>query len=145
MKINVNLMNELAKVPTYGSDGAAGCDLYACISESISVLPGETVKIPTGISLEIPDGYVGLVFPRSGLSTKKGLAPANKVGVIDADYRGEIIVVIYNQSKVEQIIEPNERIAQLAIVPYIKAEFNEVDELSETTRGTGGFGSTGTK
>lgn len=145
MKVNLKKVNDNAIIPTYGTEFAAGSDLYACIDSDIVVAPGETVKIPTGISLEIPDGYAGLVFPRSGLSTKKGLAPANKVGVIDSDYRGEILVMIYNHSNMDQTISCNERIAQLVIVPYIKAEFNEVDELKETIRGTGGFGSTGTK
>ena len=124
---------------------AAGADLYACLFAPITIDPGETFMVKTGISVEIPEGYAGLIYARSGLASKRGLAPANKVGVIDSDYRGEIIVALHNHSMNPQKIEPNERIAQLIITPYVKAVFNETTELSDTDRGAGGFGSTGTK
>ena len=143
--LKIKKLNELAKLPTYGTEYAAGCDLYAAINESIILNPGETKLIPTGLGMEIPTGLVGLIFARSGISIKRGLAPANKVGVIDSDYRGEIMVAIYNQSSEIQTIEKNERIAQFVLVPYVKAEFEEVGSLDETIRGEGGFGSTGTK
>ena len=144
-KINIKLLNDDAIIPTYGSNFAAGADLYANIKEDEIINPSETKFIKTGISLEIPDGLVGLIYPRSGLSCKEGLAPANKVGVIDSDYRGEIIVALHNHSKEIRTITPNERIAQIAFVPYIKANFDAVEDLEETIRGEGGFGSTGTK
>ena len=137
-KLNVN-----AIIPTYGSAEAAGADLYACIDQAITIAPGDTAWIPTGIAMELPKGYVGLVYARSSMGVKRGLAPANKVGVIDSDYRGEIRVVLYNQSSVEQCIQPNERIAQLVITPIITPGFQEVDVLSETVRSDKGFGSTG--
>lgn len=144
MKIAIKKTNDNARVPTYGSAGAAGADLYACLSEKeIRIGKGETVLIHTGIQMEIPEGYVGLVYARSGLATKKGLAPANKVGVIDSDYRGEIMVSLYNQSDKEQTIENGERVAQIVIAPYLKADFFESNDLGETERGEGGFGSTG--
>ena len=145
MIINLKKVNENAVIPTRGSDFAAGYDLYACIDEDIVVKAGETVKIPTGIAVEIPEGYAGLVYARSGLATKKGLAPANKVGVVDADYRGEILVFLHNHSNNDAIIEVKERIAQLVVTPFLSVDFNEVSELSETVRGEGGFGSTGRK
>ena len=144
-KINLKKLNTNAIIPTYGSDESAGADLYASIDETVTINPGETKLISTGISLEIPKGLVGLIYARSGLATKKGLAPANKVGVIDSDYRGEIMVAIYNQSNKEQIIENKERIAQIVFTPYIKGNFNVTEELSNTIRGAGGFGSTGSK
>ena len=143
--INIKKLNENAKVPTFGSEFAAGFDLYACNTEPITVPAGETVLIHTGLAMEIPVGYGGFVYARSGLATKKGLAPTNKVGVIDADYRGEIMVALHNQSKVDQEVAAGERIAQMVIAPFLKVDFNEVDELAETVRGAGGFGSTGTK
>ena len=143
--IAIKKLNENAVIPTYGSEYAAGADLYACISESISIAAGETLLIPTGLAMEIPVGYAGLIYARSGLASKKGLAPANKVGVIDADYRGEIMVALHNHSNQTATIEPSERIAQLVITPYLAAHFNEVTELSDTVRGEGGFGSTGSK
>lgn len=143
--LKIKKLNELAKLPTYGTEYAAGCDLYAAINENIILNPGETKLIPTGLGMEIPTGLVGLIFARSGISIKRGLAPANKVGVIDSDYRGEIMVAIYNQSSEIQTIEKNERIAQFVLVPYVKAKFEEVESLDETIRGEGGFGSTGTK
>ena len=144
-KINIKLLNDDAIVPTYGSNFAAGADLYANIKEDETINPSETKFIKTGISLEIPDGLVGLIYPRSGLSCKEGLAPANKVGVIDSDYRGEIIVALHNHSKEIRTITPNERIAQIVFTPYIKGNFNIVKDLSDTKRGNGGFGSTGKK
>lgn len=145
MAVNVNIkkLNSKATIPTYGTEYAAGADLYACIDEALTIHPGETKFIGTGIALEIPEGYAGLIYARSGLSCKKGLAPANKVGVVDADYRGEITVALHNHSLEEKTIEPNERIAQMVIAPFLAATFNEVDELSDTVRGVGGFGSTG--
>ena len=133
-----------AKVPVYGSKDAAGADLYACSAEEITIQAGETVLIPTGIAVAIPQGYVGLIFARSGLGIKRGIAPANKVGVIDADYRGEIMVGLHNHSGVDQIIAPYERIAQMAIVPFLQVSYEEAEDLNETDRGAGGFGSTGT-
>ena len=132
-----------AKLPTYGSEYAAGADLYALSEHAVRIGANETAIVHTGLAAEIPEGYVGLIYARSGLATKKGLAPANKVGVIDSDYRGEIRVALHNHSKYEQSIEPYERIAQLVIAPYIAAEYEEAEELSETVRGEGGFGSTG--
>ena len=132
-----------AKLPTYGSEYAAGADLYALSEHAVRIGANETAIVHTGLAAELPEGYVGLIYARSGLATKKGLAPANKVGVIDSDYRGEIRVALHNHSKYEQSIEPYERIAQLVIAPYIAAEYEEAEELSETVRGEGGFGSTG--
>ena len=137
-----------AVVPAYGSEYAAGADLYACVEDGISevkINPGETVIIHTGIAMEIPAGYAGLIYARSGLATKRGLAPANKVGVIDSDYRGEFMVALHNHSDKIATVENGERIAQLVITPYITAVFEETQELSDTVRGEGGFGSTGTK
>ena len=144
-QVNVKKLNPAAKLPTYGSEYAAGADLYACLDSEITINSGETYLVKTGIAMEIPVGYAGLIYARSGLATKRGLAPANKVGVIDSDYRGEIMVSIYNQSSEPQKIEPGERIAQLVITPYITGIFNEVSDLTDTTRGEGGFGSTGSK
>ncbi len=138
-------LNEKAIVPTYGSAFSAGADLYACLEENLNIEAGETVLVKTGLAMEIPEGYAGLIYARSGLATKKGLAPANKVGVIDSDYRGEIMVALHNHSKTSQQIEPQERIAQLVITPFLQADFEEVQTLGETERGTGGFGSTGRK
>lgn len=143
--MKIKKINENAIIPTYGTEYSAGADLYACTEEDITINPGETKLIKTGIAMEIPVGYAGFIYARSGLATKKGLAPANKVGVIDADYRGEVMVALYNQSNTPQVIEAKERIAQLVIAPFLKVEFEEVEELNETVRGTGGFGSTGTK
>ncbi len=145
MKATVSFikLSPKAIAPSYGSDFAAGADLYALADEDTVIHPGETVMFHTGIALEIPEGYAGLVFARSGLASKRHLAPANKVGVIDSDYRGEIMVALHNHGKKEQTILPGERIAQLVITPYLTATFTETGELSETTRGAGGFGSTG--
>ena len=144
-KISIKLIDGKAILPTYGSIDAAGADLYANINDTETILPNETKLIKTGVAMAIPKGLVGLVFARSGLASKRGLAPANKVGVIDADYRGEIMVALHNHSNTSQSIESGERIAQIAFVPYIKGNFKIVDELEETARGACGFGSTGTK
>lgn len=145
MKVNIKKLTSEAVIPTYGSEFSAGADLYACTEEAITIMPNETKLIKTGISLEIPEGYAGLIYARSGLASKKGLAPANKVGVVDADYRGEVMVALHNHSSASATVEPKERIAQLVIAPFLKADFNEVDELTDTVRGAGGFGSTGNK
>ena len=145
MKVNIKKLNDKAVIPTYGSEYAAGADLYACVDGEIKIAPHETAVIPTGIALELPVGYAGLIYARSGLATKRGLAPANKVGVVDCDYRGEVKVALHNHSGIEQAICAGERIAQLVITPYITAQFIEAEELSSTGRGAGGFGSTGTK
>ncbi len=143
--MNIKKLKENAIIPTYGSEYAAGADLYACTDGPITIKPQETAFIGTGIAMEIPMGYAGLIYARSGLSCKQGLAPANKVGVVDADYRGEITVALYNHSKGEKTVEPGDRIAQMVVAPFLHVDFNEVDELSDTVRGIGGFGSTGTK
>ena len=141
--VRVKKLRENAVLPSYGSDYAAGADLYAC--NAVTVEPGATEFVQTGLALEVPAGYAGLVYARSGLACKKGLAPANKVGVIDADYRGETMVALYNHSSQAVEIEPGERVAQLVITPYLTAVFEETEELSDTVRGEGGFGSTGRK
>ncbi|MBQ0083639.1 MAG: dUTP diphosphatase [Clostridiales bacterium] len=143
--VKLKKLDENAVLPSYGSKNAAGADLYANTKEKTQIKPGETVVIHTGISMEIPEGFVGLIYARSGIALKRGLAPANKVGVIDSDYRGEIMVALYNHSDSLQTVEPGERIAQMVITPYIAADFIQVDELGNTERGAGGFGSTGTK
>ena len=143
MKIKVKKLDDRAILPTYGSEFSAGADLYALTDAEIKIAQRETVLRHTGISIEIPVGYGGFIYARSGLSTKRGLAPANKVGVIDADYRGEIMVPLYNQSSEVQTVSSGDRIAQLVIAPFLKAEFELCDELDETSRGDSGFGSTG--
>lgn len=143
MKINIKKLNENAIIPTRGSSQAAGYDLYACTSTPIVIAPHQTVKIGTGLAFELPDGYFGAIFARSGLATKNGLRLSNGVGVCDSDYRAEYIIALHNDTNEPQIINPMERIAQLVVMPYLPVEFNEVDELSETERGEGGFGSTG--
>lgn len=145
MKIAVKKLHENAVLPTYGSEFAAGADLYALTDEELVFAPDETKLVHTGLAMEIPEGYAGLIYARSGLASKRGLAPANKVGVVDADYRGEIMVALHNHSGVEQRVAPRERIAQLVVAPFLKAEYEEADELCETVRGAGGFGSTGTR
>ena len=145
MLLKVKKLDPRAKIPAYGTEYSAGADLYCILDESVVIEPHTTTLLSTGLSLEIPEGYCGLIFARSSLGVKKGLAPANKVGVIDADYRGEVKVALHNHSSVPQTVEPFERVAQLAIVPFLKAEFEEADELSDTVRGEGGFGSTGRK
>lgn len=145
MQLKLMKLSENAKIPTYASKASAGADLYALTDGEVTFQSGETKLIHTGIALEIPQGYVGLIYARSGLATKRGLAPANKVGVIDSDYRGEIMVALHNHSAIPQSIENGERIAQLVIAPYLNAEFLQVEALCETERGEGGFGSTGKK
>lgn len=142
--MNIKKLLPEATIPTYGSAFAAGADLYACMNEDVTITPGATEFIHTGIAMEIPDGLVGLVYARSGMACKKGLAPANKVGVIDSDYRGEIMVALHNHSNNPVTISSGERIAQFVLTPYITADFREVAELNDTVRGEGGFGSTGT-
>ena len=141
-ELKIKKLDEKAIIPTYGTEYSAGADLYALLDEDLEIKPGETVMIGTGLAMAIPTGYAGLIYARSSLGFKKGLAPANKVGVIDSDYRGEIKVPLFNQSKETQIISKNERIAQIIFTPYLKVNFQETNELDDTTRGTGGFGST---
>lgn len=143
--LNIKKLNENAIIPTRGSDFAAGLDLYANIEEPIIIQPKEMIKISSGVAIALPENTFGGIFARSGLSTKKGLRPANCVGVIDEDYRGPVIVPLYNDSENPATIEPNERIAQLIVLPYINCIIQETDELSETNRAEGGFGSTGEK
>ena len=145
MAVNVRFKktDPRAQIPCYGSPSAAGADLYALCEKTVTIRPGQTVLIHTGIAMEIPVGYAGLIYARSGLATKRGLAPANKVGVVDADYRGEIMVALHNHSDQPQEISHGERIAQLVIAPFLRAEFEEAETLSDTQRGAGGFGSTG--
>lgn len=145
MNIKIKKLNENAVLPTRGSEYAAGYDLYSAEEDFISIRPHETAKIRTGLAIEIPHGYFGAIFARSGLATKRGIRPANCVGVCDEDYRGEYIVALHNDSDEVVIICPYERIAQLVIMPYLTAEFEVVKELSDTKRGDGGFGSTGKK
>lgn len=145
MLVRIKKLDDRATVPTYGTEYSAGADLYALTEGTVEIAPHTTVLLHTGIAVEIPEGYCGLIFARSSLGTKRGLAPANKVGVIDADYRGEVRVALHNHSDAPASIENGERVAQLAIVPFLKAEFELADELSDTVRGAGGFGSTGTK
>lgn len=143
MKIQIKKLKENAIIPTRGSDRAAGYDLYACLENEVTIGAGETVKIGTGLSIAVPEGYFGAIFARSGLAAKEGLRPANCVGVADSDYRGEYIVALHNDSAVSRVVTPGERIAQLVVMPYLSVEFDEVDALDETERGAGGFGSTG--
>ena len=143
MKVNIQLLSENAKLPKRGSKYAAGYDLYALTDEPITIMPQENKPIHTGLAIEIPKGYFGAVYARSGLSSKHGLRPANCTGVIDADYRGEIMVALYNDSDVPQTVMPDERIAQLVVMPFLPLSFEVVDELDPTERGDGGFGSTG--
>jgi len=143
MTVRIKKLDERAVMPTYGTEYSAGADLYSI--EAVSVEPHKTVLVHTGIALEIPEGYAGLIFARSGLACKRGLAPANKVGVIDADYRGEIMVALHNHTEAPVSIEAGERVAQLSIMPFLKADFELSNELSDTVRGAGGFGSTGKK
>ncbi len=141
--IRVKKLRNNAILPTYGSAEAAGADLYACIDEEIAIAPGQTVFIPTGLSMELPKGCAGLIFARSGLACKRGLAPANKVGVIDSDYRGEFIVALHNHGDAAQTVVPGDRVAQLLIVPVFTPAYELCEELSDTQRASGGFGSTG--
>ena len=143
--LRIKKLRDNAQMPTYGSEYAAGADMYAAIDEAVTIEPDETKFIPTGLAFEIPEGYAGFIYARSGLACKKGLAPANKVGVVDADYRGEVMVALHNHGKVAQTVEAGERIAQMIIAPFITANFIFSDELDDTVRGAGGFGSTGRK
>ena len=143
MNINIKKLNKNAIIPTHGSNNAAGMDLYACIDSPIIITPHQTVKIGTGLAIELPHGYFGAIFARSGLATNQGLRPANCVGCCDEDYRGEYIVALHNDTDTPQVINPMERIAQLVVIPYLPIELTVVDELSDTERGDGGFGSTG--
>ena len=141
--VSVKLVREGARLPAYGSAGAAGADLYACLTEEVTLAPGETGLIPTGVAVALPAGTVGLVYARSGLAAKRDLAPTNKVGVIDEDYRGEILVPLHNHGAVARTVAPGERIAQMIVTPYYTADFIPAEDLDETSRGEGGFGSTG--
>lgn len=143
MKIPMQILRPGAQLPVYSSEQAAGADLRAWLEAPLTIQPGETAMIPTGLAMALPVGYVGLIYARSGMAAKRGLAPANKVGVIDPDYRGELLVSLHNHGKTAQTIEPNERIAQLVITPYITADFTPAVTLDETARGAGGYGSTG--
>ena len=141
--IPVKILREGAKLPTYGTEFAAGADLYACLEAPMTIAPGATAFVTTGIALEVPVGCAGLVYARSGIACKRGLAPANKVGVVDSDYRGEIMVALHNHGDAAQTIEHGERIAQFVITPVLTPFYEVVQELSDTARNTGGFGSTG--
>ena len=143
--VKIKKLRENAIIPTYGSEFAAGADLYAALEESVTIESGETKLIPTGIALSIPVGFAGLIYARSGLASKRGLAPANKVGVVDSDYRGEVMVALHNHGNTAQTVEAGERVAQMVIAPYVTANFILSDELDDTQRGEGGFGSTGRK
>ena len=143
MKIQIKKLKANAVIPTRGSAYAAGYDLYACLDREVSIAAGETVKIGTGLSIAVPEGYFGAIFARSGLAAKEGLRPANCVGVADSDYRGEYIVALHNDSSVTRTVTPGERIAQLVIMPFLSVTFEEAENLEETERGEGGFGSTG--
>ena len=145
MEVRIKKLRDGATIPTYGSEYSAGADLYACTGCEITVGAHQTVLVPTGFALELPQGFAGLIYARSGLALKRGLAPANKVGVVDCDYRGEVMVALHNHSDSAQTVADGERIAQLIITPYVTATFSEADELSDTVRGAGGFGSTGSK
>lgn len=144
-QVKIKKLDDRAVTPSYGSEYAAGFDLYAVLDEDITIKSGETYLVKTGLAMEVPVGYAGMIFARSGLATKKGLAPANKVGVVDSDYRGEVMVALHNHSNENRTISHGERIAQMVIMPFYKAEFLEVEELNNTDRGSGGFGSTGSK
>ena len=141
--IRVKKLRENATLPTYGSQWAAGADLYACLEAPVTIEPHQTVMVPTGLALEVPVGCAGLIYARSSMGAKRGLAPANKVGVIDSDYRGEVMVALHNHGTVAQTVEPGERVAQLLITPVLTPAYEEASELSDTVRGVGGFGSTG--
>ena len=141
--IRIKKLNPNAILPTYGSPEAAGADLYACLDEEVTVPAGKTVFIPTGLALEVPVGCAGLIYARSSMGSKRGLAPANKVGVVDSDYRGQVMVALHNHGQEDQIVQPGERVAQLLITPVFTPGFREVEDLSDTERGIGGFGSTG--
>lgn len=141
--VRVKILREKAIIPTYGSEQAAGADLYACLENPVVIQPGETAFIPTGISMEVPVGCAGLIYARSGMACKRGLAPANKVGVVDSDYRGEILVALYNHGNAAQTVENGERVAQFVITPVLTPTYVVAESLSDTARNQGGFGSTG--
>lgn len=143
MKINIKKLTSTATLPERGSAFAAGYDLFADVSENVEIKPHTTTMVPTGLAMEIPEGYFGGIFARSGLASKEGLRPANCVGVVDADYRGEVKVALHNDSDETRVITPKQKVAQLVVVPFLNMEFDEVEELSDTVRGVGGFGSTG--
>ena len=145
MTIRIKKLRPNAQMPVYSTKGAAGADLCACLDEPVTILPGETKMLPIGLAIEIPEGYVGLVHARSGLATKRGIAPANKVGVIDSDFRGEMMAALHNHGTEPQTIAPGERVLQMLIMPVVQAAFQEADELTDTERGAGGWGSTGRK
>ncbi len=142
-QIRVKKLHPKAVIPTYGSADAAGADLYACLDADVTIQPGETVFVSTGLAMEIPKGYGGFVYARSSLGSKRGLAPANKVGVIDSDYRGQIMVALHNHSRDAQVISNGDRVAQIVIAPVYTPGFVEAEVLEDTNRGAGGFGSTG--
>lgn len=141
--IKVKKLNEFAKLPTRGSSDAAGYDLYAATNQILNIAPHSTIKVGTGLSFELPEGTFAAIYARSGIATKRGLRPANCVGVVDSDYRGEVIVALHNDTDEVQSIEPQERIAQMILLPFVEMSFNEVDELSDTARGESGFGGSG--
>ena len=141
--MRVKKLRENAIIPTYGSPDAAGADLYACLEADVTIEPGKTVFIPIGLAMEVPKGYAGLIYARSSMGTKRGLAPANKVGVVDSDYRGEVMVALHNHGQQPQVVAHGERIAQLLVTPVLAPAFEECDDLTDTQRGAGGFGSTG--
>lgn len=146
MQVHIKLLNHAATVPTFGSVDAAGCDLYANLTAeggSVTIAPGTTYLVKTGIAMAIPKNYAGFIYARSGLASKRGLRPANCVGVVDSDYRGEIMVALCNDSQVEQVVNHGERVAQMVIAPYLRPEFVVMNELEDTERGAGGFGHTG--
>ena len=143
--LRIKKLRDNAQMPTYGSEYAAGADMYAAIDEAVTIQPNETKFIPTGLAFEIPEGYAGFIYARSGLACKKGLAPANKVGVVDADYRGKVMVALHNHGTEAQTVEAGERIAQMIIAPFVAVNYIFSDELDDTVRGAGGFGSTGRK
>ena len=145
MKINIKKLNPLAKLPNHGSEFAAGYDLYAALDQSVTIAPHTTEKIGTGLAMELPHGYFGAICARSGLATKHGIRPSNCLGICDEDYTGESVVALHNDTDIPYTVEPQERIAQLVVIPYLPLEFQLVPELNETKRGSGGFGSTGTK
>jgi dUTP pyrophosphatase len=145
VKVKFMKMDTRAQMPVYGTEYSAGADLFACMEQPVTIHAGKTEFIHTGIAVAIPRGLVGLIYARSGLACRQGLAPANKVGVIDSDYRGEIIVALHNHSAEDLVVEPGQRVAQMVIAPYIYAEYEENDGLDETDRGDGGFGSTGNR
>lgn len=143
--VKIKKLRKDAVIPRYGTENSAGADLCVCLEENVEIKPNETKFLPTGLAMEIPEGLGGFIYARSGLSCKQGLAPANKVAVIDSDYRGEIMIALHNHSTETKTVEPGQRIAQIVFAPYYKAKFVEVESLEDSERGTGGFGSTGKK